>query len=65
MKYEKEGRYKMNCECCGDKKAVTKDFREYGDMLHKFMVCHECLQRSDKSFKAKRVAMLRKKKCLG
>lgn len=53
----------MKCECCGEVEAECIDFRSYGkgdDYLQKFRVCGKCLNRSDRSFWAKRNARLRK-----
>ena len=41
------------CDCCGDKSANCKDYREAKDHLFNFLVCYKCLHRTDASFWAK------------
>jgi hypothetical protein len=49
MRQLKEAKKDM-CECCGDHEATRKDYREQYEVLGKYIVCEECVIRTDRSF---------------
>ncbi|MBA7533921.1 hypothetical protein ES705_26167 [subsurface metagenome] len=52
---------KIMCECCGEKEAKFKDYRETKFAYPKYFVCKVCLNRNNRSFFAKMASKKRKK----
>jgi hypothetical protein len=38
------------CDCCKTQKATKKDYRETKDHIYNFIVCDNCLLRTNQSF---------------